>query len=270
MAGAILLLGLMGAAPQGQQPPAKKQRVPVLAELFTSEGCSSCPAADDLLRRLIEEQPVEGVEVIALSQHVDYWDRLGWKDPFSSSEFTRRQEEYGRAMRREPIYTPQLVIDGRMQAIGSEWSDVQRSLVEASRTPRAAVSVTAETRPSPAAAAIAVVVRDLPAAAAKGDVDVFVAVVEDGLTTEVLRGENARKQLHHSAVTRSLTKIGTLGKTETAGEFSQAVPLDSSWRAEHLRAIAFLQDRRSRHIARRGNCAHPLGATDSCSCPSLP
>ncbi|MGH8429496.1 MAG: DUF1223 domain-containing protein, partial [Solimonas sp.] len=200
--------------------------------------------------------PVDGVEVIALSQHVDYWDRLGWKDPFSSSEFSRRQEEYGRAMRREPIYTPQLVVDGRIQAIGSEWPDVQRSLVEASRAPRAAVAVTAETRPSPApapaAAAIAVVVRDLPAAAAKGDVDVFVAVVEDDLTTEVLCGENARKQLHHSAVTRSLTKIGTLGKTETAGEFSQAVPLDRSWRAEHLRAIAFVQDSRSRHVLGAG------------------
>jgi hypothetical protein len=88
----------------------------------------------------------------------------------------------------------------------------------------------------------------MPAAAVKGDVDVFVAIVEDNLTTEVLRGENARKQLHHSAVTRSLTKIGSLGKMETAGEFSQSVPLDGSWRPEHLRAIAFLQDRPTRHI----------------------
>jgi hypothetical protein len=255
----ILLFGLILATPRGQQPTAKP-RVPVLAELFTSEGCSSCPPADDLLRRLIEEQPVEGVEVIALSEHVDYWDRQGWKDSFSSSDFTRRQQEYGRAMRLEPIYTPQLIVDGKMQAIGSEWPDVRKALIEAARTPRAAVAVTADARMSPSAATISIVVRDLPAAAVKGDVDVFVAIVEDNLTTEVLRGENARKQLHHSAVTRSLTKIGSLGKMETAGEFSRAVPLDSSWRSEHLRAIAFLQDRPTRHIVGAGTAHIRRGA----------
>src|SRR5262245_5153387 len=244
----IFVIGLVLAAPRAQQPPARAQRVPVLAELFTSEGCSSCPPADDLLRRLVDEQPVEGVEVIALSEHVDYWDRLGWKDSFSSSEFTRRQQEYGQAMRLEPIYTPQLIVDGKTQAIGSEWPDVRKALTEAARAPRAAIAVTAEAKPSSPAATIAVVVRDLPVEAARSGIDVFVAVVEDNLTTEVLRGENARKQLHHSAVTRSLTKIGSLGKTETAGEFSQAVSLDRSWKPEQLRAIAFVQDQRSRHI----------------------
>lgn len=248
----IFVAGLVLAAPRAQQPAAKALRVPVLAELFTSEGCSSCPPADDLLRRLVEEQPVEGVEVIALSEHVDYWDRLGWKDSFSSNDFTKRQEAYGRALHLEPIYTPQLIVDGRMQAIGSEWPDVRKALIEAARAPRAAVAVTAEAKPSSPAATIGVVVRDVPAAAAKGGVDVFVAVVEDNLTTEVLRGENARKQLHHSAVTRSLTKIGSLGTTETAGEFSQAVSLDYSWKPEQLRAIVFLQDPRSRHVVGAG------------------
>jgi hypothetical protein len=253
LAAVPLLLGLMlGATARGQEPPAGLRRVPVLAELFTSEGCSSCPAADDLLRRLVAEQPVDGVEVIALSEHVDYWDRLGWKDSFSSSAFSRRQEDYGRALRREPIFTPQLVVDGRMQAIGSDWSEVRRTLVEAARTPRASVAVTAEAQQSTLTASIGVVVRDLPASAAKGDVDVYVAVVENDLTTEVLRGENAKKQLHHSAVARSLTKIGSLGKTETAGEFTQAVPLDRAWRTDNLRAVAFLQDSRSRHVLGAG------------------
>ena len=256
----LFAAGVVLAVPRAQQPAAKVQRVPVLAELFTSEGCSSCPPADDLLKRLIEEQPVEGVEVIGLSEHVDYWDRLGWKDPFSSSDFTRRQEEYGRALRLEPIYTPQLIIDGKSQAIGSEWPDVRKALIEAARAPRAVIAVTAEAQPSASAVTVSIVVRDLPAATVKGDVDVFVAIVEDNLTSEVLRGENARKQLHHSAVTRSLTKIGSLGKTETAGEFSRAVPRDGSWRPEHLRAIAFLQDRPTRHVVGAGTAHIRRGA----------
>jgi hypothetical protein len=254
VAAVSLVTAALAVAPdtRAQERSAATSRVPVLAELFTSEGCSSCPAADDLLRRLLEEQPVEGVEVIAISEHVDYWDRLGWKDSFSSNIFTRRQEEYGRALRRNPIYTPQLVVDGRLEVIGSEWPDVRRTLLEAARAPRASVVVTAEADPSTPASTVTVAVRDIPGPARRDDLDVFVAVVENGLTTAVLRGENAKKQLHHSAVARSLIKVGSLAKSETAGEFSQAVPLEREWKRGQLRAVAFLQHRGSRQVLGAG------------------
>src|SRR5258708_34717196 len=116
-------------------------RIPVVVELFTSEGCSSCPPADNVLTQLDQRQPVAGVEVIALSEHVDYWDSLGWKDRFSSPLFSARQEEYGRLFRVDSVYTPQVVVNGQAQALGSDADSVQEAIRAVAQGPRANVEI---------------------------------------------------------------------------------------------------------------------------------
>src|ERR1700719_380310 len=111
----------------------KAARVPVLLELFTSEGCSSCPPADRLLEILDEKQPVAGADLIVLSEHVDYWDRLGWKDPFSSSQYTSRQQDYTNKYNFDGVYTPQLVMDGRFGCVGSDGREASSAIRKAIR-----------------------------------------------------------------------------------------------------------------------------------------
>ena len=121
--------------------PAQAHRTPVLVELFTSEGCSSCPPADDFLIQLDKEQPVPGAEIIAISEHVDYWNRLGWADPFSSAAFSDRQHQYARALGTNQMYTPQMVVDGRTEFIGSQEGKARRGIAQAAQAPKAKVGL---------------------------------------------------------------------------------------------------------------------------------
>src|SRR5262245_53097741 len=134
----LMLAGAAAAHHAGgmaQERAKTDDRVPVIVELFTSEGCSSCPPADDALIRLASTQPVPGVEIVAMSEHVDYWNSLGWTDPFSSAQFSQRQDEYGRAFGLDGSYTPQMVVDGREQFVGN---DVRNAVQAISRAAAAA------------------------------------------------------------------------------------------------------------------------------------
>jgi hypothetical protein len=244
--GATLAQGVDRTASRTQAPPTTV----VVAELFTSEGCSSCPPADDVLADLVMRQPVPGVEVLALAEHVDYWDRLGWRDRFSSAAFSARQSDYdARVFRTGGIYTPQLVVDGQIQVVGSDDAAVGQAIRRAARMPKATVAIAAVAQPHDRDRARVEVHANVPAhIELRGDVDVLVAVVEDNLTTAVRRGENGGRTLRHTAVVRSLTAIGTLAPRERAWSSTASVSFARDSKLENLRAIAWLQERDTRRI----------------------
>jgi hypothetical protein len=188
--------------------------VPILVELFTSEGCSSCPPADTLLTRLAREKTIGSAEIVTLAFHVDYWDRLGWKDRFSSAAFTERQNTYAAAWRSDRVYTPQAVVDGRVEFVGTDVGRALDALAEASRRPHARVSLTlgavAGASPGAGGAARSLAVAVAPPAGASYSADVLLAVAEDGLSSQVTAGENASKRLEHTGVVRTLTRIGKI------------------------------------------------------------
>lgn len=217
----------------------------VVVELFTSEGCSSCPPADKLLAELDENQTVTGAQVIALSEHVDYWNRLGWKDPFSSAQFTERQTDYSRALHVEDIYTPQMIVDGQNQFVGNQRATALDAIAKAAQSPKASVEVAVK----PLAAnsiTLSIQVSDVPDVSRGDRADVIVAITESGLMSNVSRGENAGRRLTHSAVTRRLVKVGTIEGKDFNAE--QAVHLESIWKRARLRAVVFVQERGSRRI----------------------
>src|SRR6266404_1888689 len=193
----LLLVVLPAGAVEG--------RTPVLVELFTSEGCSSCPPADVLLMQLGKEQPIPGAEVIILSQHVDYWNRLGWTDPFSSKEFSKRQEEYAFSLRVDGPYTPQMVVDGRVEFNGSNARQARDAIGRAARSPKAMVTLIPS--PAPEGVRMQIKVDGLDAAKLSGKADVLVAITESDLRTNVLRGENSGKHLAHAGVVRRLAPV---------------------------------------------------------------
>jgi hypothetical protein len=227
----------------------------VVVELFTSEGCSSCPPADAALTRLVVQQPVAGVQVLALGEHVDYWDRLGWRDPFSSAAYSARQSTYdSQVFHRNEVYTPQLVVDGQLERVGSDVDAVQRAVKQVAQAPKAIVDVAA-IRDGERALRVNVHVTVPPSLDLRDGADVVVAITEDNLATEVRRGENRGRTLRHSAVVRRLTAIGTLALGEREWSTSASVPLAADWSAANIRVISFLQERESRRIVGAGSAS---------------
>lgn len=237
----LVACALLSLLEGGGSAPAP--RVPVLVELFTSEGCSSCPPADAFLSRLLSTQPVSDTEVIPLEFHVDYWDRLGWKDPFSSAAFTKRQQGYSSVFGSDRVYTPQMVVDGAAEIVGSDEGRAVDAIRHAAARPHLPIGVSATTRGS---AALRVSV-DAPAAPADSEpVDIVVALVEDGLTTSVTRGENRGRKLTHTAVVRRHQVIGALDRQAFVAEGEWRV--NAAWTLSRVRVVAFLQGRKSRQI----------------------
>lgn len=224
----IALFLMLGAKPGAAPAPARKA---VIVELFTSEGCSSCPQADELLGRLRQEQPVNGVEVVPLGFHVDYWNYLGWQDRFSAAAYSKRQETYAQLFRTEGPYTPQMIVDGEEEFVGSDASRARRAIGQA-----AAQAAAANIELSWAATdklLVRVNAHDLNSG------DVFLAITEDNLSSQIKAGENNGHTLHHWAVVREFRRIGQLQR----GNFETGVPLsfDQGWKRNDLHIVVFVQ-----------------------------
>ena len=246
-----LALRTTRAALAAETPVAPRQGdVPVVVELFTSEGCSSCPPADEVLARVASTQPIPGAWIFPLAFHVDYWDELGWPDPFASSAFTARQRAYAVDGR---MYTPQAVVDGRTELVGSQRSRLEHAVAEAVHEQHAAVelSVSADGQ----RLRVSVHVGALPRSSDEPRASVFVAVTELEATVAVPRGENAGKTLRHTDVVRTFADAGTV--PASGGDVSVALAVPSGVSRAALRVVAFVQRARDHAIVGAATATAP-------------
>ncbi|MGH9571384.1 MAG: DUF1223 domain-containing protein, partial [Candidatus Angelobacter sp.] len=193
--------------------------------------CSSCPPADELLGRLRNDPGADGMEVIPLGFHVDYWNHLGWQDRFSSPQYSRRQEDYTRKLRLDGPYTPQMIVDGTREFVGSDASAARRAISGAASAP-ALVQISL----LPAEGKLSVKASAEPGISGQ----LLLAITEDNLSSHVGAGENSGRMLHHSAVVRDFRQIGKLHN----GNFQGTVPLrvGSDWKHGDLHVVVFVQD----------------------------
>ena len=243
----VLLAMVLIALPACPAAAAGKNATPVVVELFTSEACSSCPPADALLTKFNQQHEVSGAEVLVLGEHVDYFNNLGWTDRFSSAKFTERQNDYARKFHLPSAYTPEMVIDGSFEAVGSDSAAVEKKIglaAQAGKTASVRLSWTARDK------------LRINVSGASGEPSaVLLAITEDGLTTSVANGENSGRVLQHSGVVRELRQLGTT----TAGGFLGTAPIvpAQGWKRPDLRVIVFVQRPGSREIIGAAGLAFP-------------
>jgi len=236
----ILFVGQRAAFAQGRAP---SEDSPVVLELFTSEGCSSCPPADELLSRM----GALTTGVMPLAYHVDYWDSLGWSDPFSSSQWTMRQVEYVRAMQLSGSYTPQIVINGRWQCVGSDPNLIARAIADARATPPPGVVTVRATPPAAGSHKLNVSVSaHIVRTAGDKSLIVVVAIYENGLMAKIDGGENSGHRVRYDYTVRKIIPAFELRpKAGSALENELIIDLDPSWKLDHLGVAAFIQDETS-------------------------
>ena len=221
------------------QAPTPPQRTPVIVELFTSEGCSSCPPADKLLALMDSKQPLDGIEILALEEHVDYWNHDGWFDPFSSAEYTVRQQDYADKLHVREIYTPQMIVDGATQFNGTDSVAAKHALLDAANRPHIALTISQATVAGHDVHA-SVSLSPAAATAPNPHAELYAVLVQPSATTVVKQGENGGKTLQHAAVVRTLKRIGTVGDlASNAKAFSLAAPRGASLAG--FRVVVFAQ-----------------------------
>ncbi len=220
---------------------------PILVELFTSEGCSDCPPADALLQRFDASQPVAGAQLIVLSEHVDYWNYIGWTDPYSSRFFTDRQTAYSDNFKLKSAYTPQMVVDGSAEFVGNNPSLATQALQKALAQKKIRVRITEISLDTPHVLRAHIEADALPDTSEIRKAEVYLAVALNHAESQVSRGENGGRHLTHVSVVQSLNKIGNV---EVGKNFAQDVriKLDSRTDPNNLRVVAFVQQPGQRRV----------------------
>lgn len=215
-------------------------RYPVLLELFTSEGCSSCPPADDWVQKLDSEQPISSEQIIVLSEHVDYWDHDGWKDPFDSAALTERQNGYAQRLGLHDVYTPQVILDGTSELHLNDKQGIEDAFARANTSPAVSVRIDSvkfeDGRPGTVQGRI-----EVDGGSQEHSGDVYVVTALDHADTQVLKGENGGHHLSYVAVVESISKIGKLEKGKSF-ERDFSCKLKSGTDPKNLRVIAFVQE----------------------------
>ena len=250
----VMISGLLGCASQTEtataqtretkpnqsnKPIETKAKTPVLVELFTSEGCSSCPPADRVLSQLEKERTNGDAEIITLALHVDYWNYLGWKDEFSSKQFSERQSGYAERFKLDSIYTPQMVVDGQTQFVGNNLGTAQKAINDSAKNQKATIEI------SNADNKLKVKISNAPT---HDDSYVWLAIAEDNLKTNVKRGENGGKTLDHVSVVREMKLLGNLAAADKTYESEIALQFGSNWKRENLKFVVFVQGADSKKV----------------------
>jgi hypothetical protein len=208
--------------------------------LFTSEGCSSCPPADALLERLDRSQPVRGAELIVLSEHVDYWNDIGWKDPYSSREYSERQSAYASQFGLGGIYTPQMVVDGHFEFVGSDERRAAQAIENATKGAKTPVTISSIHLNDDHTVSLHLETGPLPSSSRGDSAELLIATADDVDESHVSRGENAGRTLKHVAVLRSLVQVGAVTR---ADKFSRDVSIHlNNLNSRNIRLVAIVQE----------------------------
>lgn len=213
---------------------------PILVELFTSEGCSSCPPADALLEKMDGSQPFPGAQLIVLSEHVDYWDHDGWKDPNSSPAMTERQAAYVHALGLQTPYTPQMIVDGTSVVRVGDPQQIIKVFQDDAATPKDPVRI-GEVSVDAGSPGILQARIEADGSSDKRNVDVYVAIALDRVESQVLHGENGGRHLTHVAVVQQLIKIGKLQKGKIFDK-TVRLKLKPGTDPKNVRVVAFVQE----------------------------
>lgn len=214
-------------------------KTPVLVELFTSQGCPTCPEADKVLAQLENTQPVAGAEIITLAWHVNLWDSFNWKDEFSSPVFTQRQVIYSRVLYISEIYTPQMFVDGTVHFIGSKSDKATKAITQAIKTAKPEINLSMN------GDKISINIPNLPK---HETATVYLAFTETNLVRKIERGNNKGKTLEHPSVARAIQAIGTVDAQMQQFKAETFLQLQPGWKRENVKIIIFVQENATRKI----------------------